>query len=227
MSEKVKTRLESIERSHRRLKVWGGMLMVFLLGTVLAAATWEAVIKEQSQDRVVRARAVVIEDENGVVRARLGSDLPDAVSGGDTVERGTQAAGLMLYDKTGTERGGYVTFDSNNNVLLTLDSADERGRYRQTAYFVAEPNGATALRIWSGDDHVELRSGSDGGARFNAVRNGRLTWQMPELSQAERRSICTDLRELRDKLESDRVMAACRQRMTEDACSSCLEEGEP
>lgn len=227
MTEETVSRLESIERKHRRLRFLVGLLSLVLAGGAVTAASRSAATPGRVTDRVIRAREIVIEDENGVVRARLGADLPDAVSGGDTIDRGTRAAGLMLYDRTGTERGGYVTFDENDNVLLTLDAADEGGDYRQTAYFVAEPDGATALRIWSGGDHVEMRAGSDGGARFNAVRDGQLEWQMPELSSSERTSMCAELRKLRGRFDRDRVMAACRKRMTEEACRSCLDRGQP
>lgn len=225
MTEETAARLDSMERSHRRLKLLVGLLILVLTGGGATAAAWQMTGNPEPTDRVIRARRVAIVDDSGVVRARLGADLPDAVVHGDTIARGTQAAGLMLYDKTGTERGGYVTLDSNNNVLLTLDAADEEGGYRQTAFFLAEPNGATALRIWSGDDLVEMRAGADDGARFNAVRDGKLVFQTPDLSTTERKSMCEELRKLLQKVDKNRLMASCRQRMSEEACRSCLEQG--
>ena len=55
-------------------------------------------------------------------RVRIGGDLPDAVIGGKRVPRGEKAAGLLMYDGTGQERGGYVTFKTIRNVVLTLDT---------------------------------------------------------------------------------------------------------
>lgn len=138
----LQARLDALERRCHRLVrgVWTAAL-------VLAVATVAGFAAEQ-EPGVIRATEVSIEDPNGVVRARLGGDLSDAVFDGRTIDRGSPAAGLMLYDTAG-------------------------GGHAQTAFFVAENGGATALRISSGDDHVELRTGSDGGAWFNAVKDRR------------------------------------------------------
>lgn len=212
------TRLDALERRYRRLvrSVWTAGLAL----TVAAVAGFAA----NQEPGVVRATEVIIEDPNGVIRARLGGDLPDAVFDGRTIDRGSPAAGLMLYDTAGDERGGYVTLDEPNNILLTLD-AGAAGGHSQTAFFVADDAGATALRIWSGDDHVELRTGSDGGAWFNAVQDGLLTSQVPAMENPTETAMCTELRRYRDRYPVERLMAACRQRMTEDGCQACLGDG--
>ncbi|MDX1673967.1 MAG: hypothetical protein R3314_04100 [Longimicrobiales bacterium] len=216
MSPDLQPRLDDLERRHRRLVrgVWAGGILV----AAVAAAGFTA----DQEPGVIRATEVVIEDPNGVVRARLGGDLPDAEYDGRTVDRGSAAAGLMLYDTAGDERGGYVTMDGSNNILLTLD-AGAGGGHGQTAYFVANESGATALRIWSGGDHVELRVGSDGGAWFNAVEDGVLVSQTPTIENPAETAMCTELRGLIDRAPMDRLMDACRQRMTEDGCRACLE----
>ena len=91
-------------------------------------------------------------DSRGVIRARLGGELPDAVVGGKVPPRGNHAAGLLIYDGTGQERGGYVTFEPSGNVALTLDN-----RSGQTAAFVTDPEIGSALRLHWTDDDVELR----------------------------------------------------------------------
>src|SRR5207302_5200738 len=73
-------------------------------------------------------------DRDGTVRVRLGGELPDAVINGKRVPRGQRAAGVLLYDDTGVERSGYITFAPSGNVALTLDT-----RKNQTASFVADP----------------------------------------------------------------------------------------
>ncbi len=130
----------------------------------------------------------------------------------------------MLYDTAGDERGGYVTLDEPNNIPLTLD-AGAAGGHSRTAFFVADNDGATALRVWHGDDQVELRTGSDGGAWFNAVKGGVLVSQTPELEDPAGSAMCTELRSYRDQYPMERLMAACRQRMTEDGCRACLGSG--
>ena len=72
-----------------------------------------------------------IVDSKGVVRARLAGNLPETYSNGKPVGRG--AAGMLLYDASGTERGGYVTF-ANNHVALTLDTEWKRSGSGEGVY---------------------------------------------------------------------------------------------
>ncbi|WP_457653812.1 hypothetical protein [Rhodocaloribacter sp.] len=120
---------------------------------------------------VVVANQIEVVDR-GVVRVRIGGQLPDAVIRGRRVPRGGVAAGVLLYDDTGQERSGYVTFDSGN-VILTLD-----GRRSQSAFFVADTTGETALRIWYGKDVIDLRADRDG-ARITAAEDGHVVFQQP------------------------------------------------
>lgn len=215
MSEERSDRIDQLEQKVHRLRFAVAALVVLGTGGLgfLGAA--------RDADGTLQVREVVVEDEEGIVRARLGGNLPDAVVEGRRIDRGTDAAGLILYDDTGTERGGYVTFDENDNVLLTLDAGRGAG-YGQTAYFIADSTGATAFRIWRGDDHVEMRAGSDG-ARFNAVRDGQVIFQRPEIEDPASTAMCTDLRQLQEQYGHDEVMNACRKRMFEEGCRACLE----
>ncbi len=114
--------------------------------------------------------------------------------------------------------------DANNHVLLTLDAGTAGGN-RQATYFLAEEGGATALRIWNGSgDHVEMRTGADG-ARFNAVRDGVLVHQVPAIEDPAETQMCTELARLQERYPHDQVMAACRQRMSEEGCTACLGGG--
>ena len=92
----------------------------------------------------------MIVDPKGVERVRIGGQLPDATPG---KPRGQDVAGVLLYDATGRERSGYVTFEPSGNVGLTLD-----GRQGQSMFFVAGPTGATALRMWRGTNWRTARS---------------------------------------------------------------------
>ena len=63
-------------------------------------------------------------------------------------------SGILLYDAEGVERSGYATVDRGySNVLLTLDD-----KHRQHAMFIAEPTGATTLRLFNADtnDRVDV-----------------------------------------------------------------------
>src|SRR5437763_10855024 len=58
----------------------------------------------------LRVRELAVVDDHGIVRVRIAANLPDPVIRGKRVSRGDPATGVMLYDRTGQERGGYLTF---------------------------------------------------------------------------------------------------------------------
>jgi len=162
---------------------------------------------------VVVANQIEVVDR-GVVRVRIGR-LPDTVIQDRRVPR--SGAGVLIYDSTGQERGGYVTFDSGN-AILTLD-----GRKSQAAFFVADTTGETALRIWYGKDAIDLRADRDG-ARITAVQEGHVVFQQPEIADPESSRTCAALRELRGRVNEARLLAVCRERMSDAACRACLEQ---
>src|ERR1051326_2543154 len=96
-----------------------GILVVMNLALLTIAAT--------PTKKVLTVSEVDIVDAKGVIRARLGADLPDAVIDGKTIKRGGNPAGLMLYDDSGQERGGYVT-SPNGYIALTMDSHKPAGQ---------------------------------------------------------------------------------------------------
>jgi hypothetical protein len=136
---------------------------------------------------------------------------------GKRVSRGDVAAGVMLYDRTGQERGGYVTFTRNNHVALTLDNTDV-----QSALFVAGPNGGSVLRLWHDKDELALRADEDG-PRITAVEGGIVTYQIPPITAPEKTSVCAEIRDARGKMSDAELSAACRKAMPENACRACLD----
>ena len=125
---------------------------------------------------------------------------------------------MLLYDQTGRERSGYVTFESSGNVGLTLD-----GRQGQTAFFLAGPTGGTGLRMWRGNNWVELRT-DEGGARVGAVRANELVFREPSATEAEVNAYCVDLKaEFKRTGASDALLLpACRQRFRLQDCQRCV-----
>jgi hypothetical protein len=162
----------------------------------------------------------VIVDRDDSVRVRIGAHLPDAVIDGTPLSRGGDASGLLLYDDTGRERGGYVTFAPSGNVVLTLDTQD-----RQVALFSAGPEDGAAARLWRGDDWVEMRADATG-ARLNVGRNGWLVLQEPPMSDEEADRGCAELQAELAQIEVeppiDEVMQACMRRLPESVCRRCL-----
>ena len=204
-------RLVRCERRNRWLAALS-VLQFAILGVAGCVTASHSAAPPQS----LRVRELVVVDDHGVERVRIAANLPDPVIRGKRVSRGDPATGVMLYDKTGQERGGYVTFERGNQIALTLDNTDV-----QSALFVAPPEGGSALRLWHGKDEITLRADEDG-PRVTAVENGHVTYQEPPITAPEKTSICEELRGAKGKASDAEIMDACRRGMTEAACRACL-----
>lgn len=220
MEENVQ--LQSLEKRTRRLESWlrlsvCGWLLTFSL-LMLSAWGWRSEAQQSASPASLRVSELIVVDQKGVERVRVGGDLPDAIIGGKRVPRGEKVAGVMLYDGTGQERGGYVTFEPSGNVGLTLDT-----RRGQSALFVAGPDSGTALQLWQGRDLIELRSDEDG-SRITAAQEGQVVMQEPAISRMSA-GTCEAYRGARSRVSREQVVRDCRRRFSDAACKACL--GEP
>ena len=211
--------IQSLEQRTRRLERWlrcSISLWLLTCGVIaISAWAWPAQTQQSSVASPLRASELVIVDPKGVERVRIGGDLPDPVISGKRVPRGEKAAGVVLYDGTGQERGGYVTFEPSGNVGLTLDT-----RRRQVAFFVAGPDSGSALQLWHGNHLIELRSDDDG-SRLTAVKDRQVVVQEPAVSKMSAET-CEAYRGARARVSKEQVMSDCRRRFTEAACTPCL-----
>ena len=196
-----------------RLSAAGWLAAVALF--ILSAWMWSAEAQRVSRPESMRVSELVVVDTNGVERVRIGGDLPDAIIGGKKVPRGEKASGVLLYDATGSERSGYVTFEPSGNVGLTLDT-----RKSQVAMFVAGPDSGSALQLWDGRDSIEFRSDGDG-SRLTAVKGGQVVVQQPELGQMTA-GMCSAFKEALARVSREQVGRDCRRRFTEGPCNACL-----
>lgn len=220
MSPTIEDRIDRLEESNNRLRrviavqtlaVAAILIAVFVVESTIAARA-EGETGASAPESLTLSELIVV-DHQGVERVRVGGDLPDAVIGGRRVPRGTEVAGLMLYDTTGQERGGYVT-STEGNVFLTLDT-----RQGQVALLAAGPDGGSTVRLWHEADAVELRSDS-AGSRLTAVEDGKVIFQQPRATPSD--EACAEYRAARERFSRDQVVAACQQRFSEEACASCL-----
>ncbi|HUF65291.1 MAG TPA: hypothetical protein VMM17_04875 [Gemmatimonadaceae bacterium] len=219
MDEQTMNRLSVCERRNRRfaqLLVVQSVIVVLMLASFVVSCTSAAVTAQPTSSPSLRVSELVVVDPNGIERVRIGGDLPDAVIDGRRVPRGEKVAGVLLYDGTGVERGGYVTFEPSGNVALTLDS-----RRRQVTLFVAGPDDASALQLWHRNDMIELRSDEDG-SRLTAVRSGEVVMQQPPISGMSANS-CAGYLEARSRVSREQLITACRRRFHEAACSACIQ----
>src|SRR2546429_3048576 len=128
-----------LERRVRRVNLVLSLLMAAVL--LLVAFAW---VRLSPTDQL-RLRALSIIDERGVERVRIAGQLPDAIVNGRRAPRGEQAAGVLIYDDAGQERGGYVTFAPSRNAVLTLDT--RRGQVVLLAADSSEENHLSPARV--------------------------------------------------------------------------------
>jgi hypothetical protein len=217
--EDQQVKLNTLEKRTRSLERWlvlsvcGWVLMIGL--AVIPGWLWESEAQRSVPPESLRVSELVVVDPKGVERVRIGGDLPDAVINGKRVPRGQKVAGVLLYDETGQERSGYVTFEPSGNVGLTLDT-----RKSQSALFVSGPDEGSALQLWHKNDVIEFRSDSDG-TRLTAVKDGTVVVQQPALAEMSA-DTCEAYREARERVAADQVMRDCRKRFNETACKACL-----
>lgn len=211
-------RIEACERENRKLRrivLFQGMAAAaFLLVACAGTALPGSPNRTEPVDRIT-AREIVVVDAQGVVRARMSGDMPDAVmAGGHVSKRGTKAAGFMLYDEEGIERGGYVTMDTGSNAMLSLDS-----KHQMIAHMVAGPDQepAAALRLGSAKHAVELRSDLNG-SRISLEKERKVIQQTPAIEFLSPETC-------QKQIEYEKAYPGrdvCRARFTAEACSRCL-----
>ena len=142
MSETALTlqhRMLLVERSLRRTRLAAAavsLVLVALVGIQCARRPPE-VLDE------VRTRRLVVVDDEGRVRVQIAQDSQDT-------DRRARSAGLLIFDNTGYERGGFSTFD-DGSVVLAMDAP--RG--------VGDPM----------PDRIGLRVYPDGGTHINLLDN--------------------------------------------------------
>jgi len=208
-------RLALLERRQRFSFAVNIVAIVLLAWVALGSARHASA--DQTDLKNLTVSEISIVDKHGTVRARLGSELPDAVIKGKVTPRGERAAGLLLYDESGQERGGYVTWAPSGNVGLTLDGASG-----QAAEFVAGTAGGSAIRLHWKDDAVELRVDDEDGPSIHSVQGKRVVFHEPPVRNPKSTAMCKALTEAKKQYSMDDLLAACRARSSEAACQACL-----
>lgn len=102
-------RIAQLERSLRRTQ-WGTFALLIVV--VALGLAWYG-IGGLAQREIVTKRIAVV-DDTGAIRIRLGEDNKDTL-------HASRAAGVVLYDATGHERGGMATMN-NGRVAFGLDA---------------------------------------------------------------------------------------------------------
>jgi len=135
----LRNRLETLERRLRRGRQFAAML---LLGI---AVVWLSTSMGQAQDnRLLRVRTLIVEDENGRDRVVLGAPVPDIKGGG----RSSPSTGLVINDADGLERFA-VGLQQNGRMVMGFDAPPGTGdpRNRERITIVADAAGGAYIRF--------------------------------------------------------------------------------
>lgn len=179
-------RVARLERKFRIAFITAAITSAFGILAIVGAVGSRAVAATTTQPDgkildVLRVRELNVVDQNGVTRVKIGAPLAHAVvNGQQNKSRGGRPedtiSGVLLFDAEGVERSGYATVDHGySNVLLTLDDKN-----KQHAMFIAEPTGATTLRLFNADtkDRVDVAIDKDGPS-ISMVRRGKEIYRFP------------------------------------------------
>ena len=146
-------------------------------------------VESVDHERLVVRRIDVV-DENGVIRAVLGGELPGPILDGIHYERSFPVAGLVVYDHTGSERGGLGTGELPNGEVIALSVMDHANNdaigwgvqpdgmagisIRQRNELVREPRLDNRLMINPGPTRFLAMVGADGTPSLEMTdENGR------------------------------------------------------
>ena len=170
-------RIRTLERSLMRLQITTTASIVMLLLLLTGAF-----VRGQNSDEV-RTRRLVVVDDHGQTRVVLGQDRVG-------FQRSSRAAGLLLYDEKGNERGGFSTM-ADGSVVIGMDApvgvgAAMRDRIGLKVY----PNGSSQVMLIDNQTGVVARMISEegpGGSRGVQV----FKWE-PDLSKHYIRTVTFD-----------------------------------
>ena len=158
MSELESTRsdrIAALEQSLRRLTIANvGLLLVI---AVLVAVPLASRRPGPGVLDVVRTRRLEVLDDKGVMRVRIGQDPADS-------DRRSRAAGILIFDATGAERGGYTTLD-DASVVLALDAPEGVGSpMRERIGMMIYPDGSSHINLLNNETLAVARlfSNADG-----------------------------------------------------------------
>jgi hypothetical protein len=122
------------------LGVWGHLLQ----SVVGSSHAGEQLKKESDQPPVLKARGLVIVDEEGRERIVMGAPVPDPKG----VKRVDRAHGMIILDPQGRERFGLGLMD-NGNMGMGFDAPPAPGtdKIGERVHIIADARGGATLRF--------------------------------------------------------------------------------
>jgi hypothetical protein len=139
-----------------------------LVATLLIAGGAVAMGIGRPQDAVsdeIRTRRLVVVDEAGTRRVVIEEEPADA-------DRRARAAGIVLFDRHGNERGGIVTFDDDTAVIALDAPAGVGAPMRDRLALRVNTDGTASLMLLDNRTAVPVRlvTDADGGGGLEFLR---------------------------------------------------------
>jgi hypothetical protein len=175
----IEKEMAGIKAQNRRLAIAVGATLFLWSVTVVCVIVLihrgKIETAPQGISDILRTRTLVVIDDHGTERVRIGAPLPEPIIMGQKKKRDDSIAGILLYDKLGNERGGYVTDNSVGNALLTLDS-----NVGQEFTLVAYPNGGAEFGINDDQKNAVSLSALESGPRLQLRKRGQVVFEQPQ-----------------------------------------------
>lgn len=164
-----------MDAGERLTRLEGQVLILKVLVVVLATAFVVLGLQAQAASpEVLRVRQITVVDGSGVERVWIGAPVPDPIVQGKRLKRKESAAGIVLLDAEGDERGGFLTSDGAREIWLGLDS--KKG---QEATFLANAEGGTHLSLWD-EGRNQAKISLVGGPKLLLRRKGETIFEQPQ-----------------------------------------------
>src|SRR5687768_16365322 len=139
-SEKMTARIDQLERG---LRLLAAVLALMVVMVAVSAVTLPSVTA-QGQPQILRARGLIIVDEQGRERIVIGSPVPDPKEG----TRMNPSTGMVINDINGYERFK-LGLGQDNRLVMGFDAPPGKGddRNRERINIVTDENGGAYLRF--------------------------------------------------------------------------------
>jgi hypothetical protein len=176
--ERLKTAVHQLEIRVGAQRRWIASLAVLwlisLTGVVLTRAT--PVQASPAAPAILRVRGISVVDERGTERVYIGAPVVAPMSFGKRFRRDGPASGILLFDREGNERSGYVTSDvGRSNVFFTLDSLE-----RQQVLFISPDEGGAHLKFLDRNENGLDLGVAEKGAFIRTDRGGQVVFTAPQ-----------------------------------------------
>jgi hypothetical protein len=182
---RLKTAVRQLENRVGTQRRWIASLavlwLVSLTGIVLIRTT--PVQASPAAPAILRVRGISVVDERGTERVYIGAPVVAPMSFGKRFRRDGPASGILLFDREGNERSGYVTSDVGRpNVFFTLDSLE-----RQQVLFISPDEGGAHLKFLDRNENGLDLGVAEQGAFIKTDRGGRVLFSTPQSTEQTRK----------------------------------------